>query len=91
MEIKELADQLLNSPVLIEVAPRNAVAESAEQLIHPVYRVRKRELLSLLIASNHWRHVYEGISSIVSWKVSTGAARLADHVFKTEVLGKLRT
>ncbi|MCU0588389.1 MAG: DEAD/DEAH box helicase [Syntrophobacteraceae bacterium] len=56
-EIEELADELLRSPVLIEVSRRNAPAESVEQLIHPVDRKRKRELLSHLITSNDWRQV----------------------------------
>ena len=56
-DIKELAEDLLNSPVLIEVAVRNTASETIEQLVHPVDRVRKRELLSFLIRSKKWRQV----------------------------------
>src|SRR4030066_169098 len=45
-EIKTLADGLLNAPVLIEVARRNTAAELVTQVIHPVDRARKRELLA---------------------------------------------
>ena len=56
-DIKILAENLLNSPVLIEVASRNTASEMIEQLIHPVDRIRKRELLSFLIGSKNWRQV----------------------------------
>ncbi|MDR3569890.1 MAG: DEAD/DEAH box helicase [Syntrophobacteraceae bacterium] len=56
-DIKQLADGLLNSPELIEVAARNTASETIEQLVHPVDRVRKRELLSFLIGSKRWRQV----------------------------------
>jgi ATP-dependent RNA helicase RhlE len=56
-DIKRLAESLLNSPVLIEVDSRNTASETIEQLIHPVDRIRKRELLSFLIGSKKWRQV----------------------------------
>ena len=48
-DIKKLADELLNSPELIEVDSRNTASDTIEQVIHPVDRTRKRELLSFLI------------------------------------------
>lgn len=56
-DIKKLADDLLKSPELIEVANRNTTSETIEQVIHPVDRHRKRELLSFLIRSQKWRQV----------------------------------
>lgn len=56
-EIKKLSDSFLNSPVLIEVARRNTVSECVEQLVHPVDRERKRELLFHLIRSHNWQQV----------------------------------
>lgn len=56
-EIKELANSILKSPVLIEVATRNTAAESISQVVHPVDRNRKRELLSFLIGSKNWKQV----------------------------------
>lgn len=73
-EIKELADQLLSSPVLIEVGRRNAAAGSVAQLIHPVDRRRKRELLSFLIASNNWRQV------LVFTRTKHGANKLTQQL-----------
>ncbi len=56
-EIKKLADGLLNNPELIEVARRNATAEQITQVVHPVDKARKRELLSHMIGSHNWRQV----------------------------------
>ncbi|WP_207850182.1 DEAD/DEAH box helicase, partial [Pseudomonas sp. 21_B] len=53
-EIKSLADSLLDSPALIEVARRNTTAETIAQKIHPVDRDRKRELLTHLIREHNW-------------------------------------
>jgi ATP-dependent RNA helicase RhlE len=73
-EIKTLAEELLISPVLIEVARRNTPAESVEQLIHPVDRKRKRELLSFLIDSNNWRQV------LVFTRTKHGANKLSEQL-----------
>lgn len=56
-EIKKLADGLLNSPKMIEVARRNSTAEGVSQTIHPVDSKRKRDLLSFLITSESWKQV----------------------------------
>ena len=56
-EIKRLADSLLNSPALIEVAKRNATSGNIKQTIHPVDRDRKKELLTHLIKEGDWKQV----------------------------------
>ena len=56
-EIKELSHSLLQQPALIEVARQNTTANNIEQVIHPVDRERKRELLSWLIGSGNWSQV----------------------------------
>jgi ATP-dependent RNA helicase RhlE len=73
-EIKKLAHGLLRSPALIEVARRNTAAESVAQVIHPVDRERKRELLSFLIGSNNWKQV------LVFTRTKHGANRLAQQL-----------
>lgn len=55
--IKKLADRLLNNPELIEVARRNTTVEQIAQVVHPVDKGRKRELLSHMIGSRNWRQV----------------------------------
>jgi ATP-dependent RNA helicase RhlE len=73
-EIKKLADTLLQKPVMIEVAQRNTTAERVVQLVHPVDRVRKRELLSWLIGSKNWQQV------LVFTRTKHGADKLAKQL-----------
>ena len=75
-DIRKLADKLLNAPVLIEVARRNTPAENVAQVIHPVDRQRKRELLSFMIGSENWRQV------LVFTRTKHGANRLAQQLEK---------
>jgi ATP-dependent RNA helicase RhlE len=48
-EIKELANGFLRNPVHIEVARRNTPAELVTQVVHPVDRDKKRQMLEKLI------------------------------------------
>jgi len=56
-DIKQLANELLNSPMEIQVARQNATAEQISQVVHPVDRNRKRELLSHMIGARNWQQV----------------------------------
>ena len=73
-EIKALADRLLNEPALIEVARRNATADTIAQKVHPVGRERKKELLSYLIKQGDWHQV------LVFTRMKHGANRLTDYL-----------
>lgn len=75
-DIKKLADDLLNSPIMIEVARKNVAAELVQQLVHPVDRERKSKLLSHLINSQNWQQV------LVFMRTKHGANRLAKHLEK---------
>ncbi|WP_396267394.1 DEAD/DEAH box helicase [Ideonella sp.] len=78
-DIKALADRLLNQPQLIEVARRNATADTIAQKIHPVGRERKKELLAHLIRSGDWHQV------LVFTRMKHGANRLAEFLNKEEL------
>ena len=56
-EIRRLAADLLNSPTEIQVATRNTTADRVKQIVHPVDKGRKRELLSHKIGSENWQQV----------------------------------
>ena len=73
-DIKKLANTLLKSPTLIEVARHNVATETVTQVIHPVDKVRKRELLSHLIGSNNWQQV------LVFTRTKHGANRLSKQL-----------
>jgi len=89
-EMKRLADTLLNAPTLIEVDARNTAVESVEQLIHPVDRKRKRELLSFLIGSQNWRQVLvftrtkHGANSLTAQLEHDGIRAAAIHSNKSQ-------
>ena len=73
-EIRELANQLLDAPVQVQVAPRNATAERVDQLVFPLDKARKREFLSHMIGHRNWRQV------LVFTRTKHGANRLAQQL-----------
>ena len=75
-DIKKLADGLLQSPTLIEVARTNATAASIEQIVYPVDKIRKREMLSHLITENNWQQV------LVFTRTKHAANRLSEQLDK---------
>jgi ATP-dependent RNA helicase RhlE len=56
-EIRQLAKGIINNPVEIDVAPRNSTVEKISQLVHPVDKARKIDLLSHLIKKGDWYQV----------------------------------
>ena len=79
IEIKQLADGLLDRPALIEVARRNSTVEVIDQKIHPVDRKRKAELLLHLIRERSWTQV------LVFTRTKHGANRLAEYLDKAGI------
>jgi ATP-dependent RNA helicase RhlE len=73
-EIKKLASTILHNPAEIEVARRNAAAETVSQVVHFVDRTRKRELASHLIGSNNWQQV------LIFTRTKHGANRLSQQL-----------
>jgi ATP-dependent RNA helicase RhlE len=56
-EIKSLAKAMLNNPVVIELAAANSIVDTIKQLIHPVDKERKSEVLIHLIKKNNWHQI----------------------------------
>jgi ATP-dependent RNA helicase RhlE len=80
-EIKILADNLLNSPAMIEVARRNSTVEVIQQKIHPVDRDRKHPLLAHLIKTHQWSQV------LVFTRTKHGANKLVEQLEKDGISG----
>ncbi|MGH8632388.1 MAG: DEAD/DEAH box helicase [Burkholderiales bacterium] len=78
-EIRALARQLLNDPVNIEVAARNAVAEMVTHTIYSVRAVEKRDVLVSLVKSRGMQQV------LVFCNTKIGANRLAYKLQKDGV------
>ena len=73
-EIRRLAADLLNAPTEIQVAARNTAVERVTQIVHPVDKRRKRELLSQRIGKENWQQV------LVFTRTKHGANRLAGQL-----------
>ncbi|WP_372379183.1 DEAD/DEAH box helicase [Vibrio natriegens] len=72
--IKTIAYKLMDSPVEIEVTPPNTTAETVTQIVYPVDKKRKRELLAYLIGSKNWQQV------LVFTKTKQGSDELAKEL-----------
>ena len=73
-EIKQLAASTLNSPAEIQVAQQNTTADKVTQVVYPVDKNRKRELLSHRIGKEDWQQV------LVFTRTKHGANRLATQL-----------
>jgi len=73
-EIRRLAADFLNTPTQLQVAPRYTPVEGVTQIVHPVDRSRKRELLSHRIGAENWQQV------LVFMRTKHGANRLAGQL-----------
>ena len=73
-EIRDLANGLLKSPKSIQVTPPNTTVERISQLIYPVGRNRKKDVLAHLIGSGDWSQV------LVFTRTKFGANKVADYL-----------
>ena len=85
-EIRALVKGILNQPVEIDVAPRNATAVAVKQKVHPVDKARKHALLSHLIHKNKWGQ------TLVFSRTKHGANKLVkqlaeDHIHAAAIHG----
>jgi len=79
--VKRLAEQILQRPKLIEVDSMGTSADSVEQIVYPVEKEKKTELLSYLIGSRNYRQVL----------VFVRKKEVADEVSKELNLSGLKT
>jgi len=73
-EIRRLASGLLVDPATVQATPQNTATELVSQLVHPVDRHRKRELLSHLIRSGRIEQ------ALVFTRTKHGANHLAEQL-----------
>ncbi len=75
-EIRRLAEGLLDRPASVQVTPRNTPTDLVRQVVHPVDRARKRELLSHLVRT----HAVD--QALVFTRTKHGADRLAKQLLE---------
>jgi ATP-dependent RNA helicase RhlE len=73
-EIRDLAGAFLDDPAQVQIARRNAPIELVRQVVYPVDRERKRELLSHLIRTGRIDR------ALVFTRTKHGANRLAEQL-----------
>jgi ATP-dependent RNA helicase RhlE len=73
-DIRQLAGGILRDPAMVQVTPRNSAVELVTQVVFPVDRERKRELLSSLIRSGRIEQ------ALVFTRTKHGANRLAEQL-----------
>lgn len=56
-KIKTIAHRMMQSPSEIQVTPKNSTADTVTQMVYPVDKSRKSELLAYLIGSKNWQQV----------------------------------
>ena len=78
-EIRKLAKGIINDPVEIDVAPRNSAVETISQIIHPVDKSRKADLLSYLIIREKWYQV------LVFSRTKHGADKLVKRLSRDNI------
>jgi len=72
--VRTLAAGFMRDPVTVEVARRNMPIELIGQVVHPVDKDRKRELLAHLVKANRWQQV------LVFTRTKHGANHLAEQL-----------
>jgi ATP-dependent RNA helicase RhlE len=75
-DVRQLASGILVNPGFVQVTPRNTTAELVEQLVIPVDRERKRDLLRELVALGRIDQ------ALVFTRTKHGANRLAEQLVK---------
>jgi ATP-dependent RNA helicase RhlE len=78
-EIKLLAKGMLNNSLLIEMAATHSTVDTVKQIIHPVDKARKSDLLIHLIRKNNWPQV------LVFSRTKKGADSLAGELEKAGI------
>jgi ATP-dependent RNA helicase RhlE len=75
-DVRSLASGILVAPAFVQVTPRNTTAELVDQLVIPVDRERKRDLLRELVALGRIDQ------ALVFTRTKHGANRLAEQLVK---------
>jgi ATP-dependent RNA helicase RhlE len=78
-EIRELANGLLRNPKSIQVTPRNTTVQRITQVVHPVGRAKKKQLLAHIIQEHDWSQV------LVFTRTKFGANHVAEFLAKNGV------
>ncbi len=89
-EIRDLANGLLRSPQSIQVTPSNTTVQRIKQVIHPVGRGKKKQVLLHIIQENNWSQVLVftrtkfGANNVAEFLTKNGVTAMALHGNKSQ-------
>ena len=89
-EIRTLANSLLKNPESIQVTPRNTTVQRIKQVIHPVGRAKKKQVLLHIINENQWNQVLVftrtkfGANNVAEFLTKNGVTAMALHGNKSQ-------
>ena len=89
-EIRELANTLLKSPQSIQVTPSNTTVQRITQVIHPVGRGKKKQVLLHIIQQHNWSQVLVftrtkfGANNVAEFLTKNGVSAMALHGNKSQ-------
>ncbi|HWI83272.1 DEAD/DEAH box helicase [Ramlibacter sp.] len=89
-EIRQLANGLLRDPQTIQVTPRNTTVQRITQVVHPVGRGKKKQLLAHIIQEHDWSQVLVftrtkfGANNVAEYLTKNGISALALHGNKSQ-------
>jgi ATP-dependent RNA helicase RhlE len=84
-EIKNLANEFLHHPVLVEATPENTTVDAIEQKVYRVAKAKKTDLIIKLISDGNWKQVLvfartkHGANRLCKKMVSSGITASAIH------------
>ena len=89
-EIRTLANGLLRNPQSIQVTPSNTTVQRIKQVIHPVGRGKKKQVLLHIINENQWNQVLVftrtkfGANNVAEFLTKNGVTAMALHGNKSQ-------
>ncbi len=89
-EIKNLANDFLHHPVLVEATPENTTVDAIEQKVYRVAKAKKTDLIIKLISDGNWKQVLvfnrtkHGANKLCKKMVSAGISASAIHGNKSQ-------
>ncbi|MDH1903806.1 DEAD/DEAH box helicase, partial [Comamonas aquatica] len=89
-DIRALANGLLKNPESIQVTPRNTTVQRIKQVIHPVGRAKKKQVLLHIINDNQWNQVLVftrtkfGANNVAEFLTKNGVTAMALHGNKSQ-------
>ena len=84
-DIKKLAMGILHHPVHVEATPENTTVDAITQIIYPVAKEKKTELIIKLISEGNWKQILvftrtkQGANKLTESMISAGIKAAAIH------------